>query len=98
MSKPKRYPEHEKLAARQAEADLIGSFLDYLIEQRFRLCKFHNHTRKCKADGCQIVDWYPHVDDTKPEIIIGGFLGIDPKKIDREKQRMEDAIRKGAQQ
>lgn len=80
-----KYPEHEKLKANEDKAMLIGSFIDFLREQ-----------------GWELAEWYDKREELvsvrkRPDEIIGLFLGIDPKTLEKEKQAMLDEIR-GSQQ
>lgn len=75
------FPEHEKLRARQYDASLLSGFIDFLAEQGWELAQMDKHGDL----------WPIH---KRPEEIIGMFLGIDPKKLEQEKQQMLNEIRK----
>lgn len=80
------YPVHDKLKARELEARTIGDFLDWLREDK----RYHiAHYVKWEGYRDEHLDT---VYDT-PEQLIGGFLGIDPDELQREKAAMLDAIR-----
>lgn len=70
-----RYPEHEKLKARQRDVGLLSEFYDFIVH-----------------DQCWTIAEYPEGWDhlnpisLRPDEIIGLFLGVDPKKLEKEKQ------------
>jgi hypothetical protein len=76
-----KYPEHEKLKTHQAEASILGRFIDFIGEQGWELAEFHKDEQLwpiCK----------------RPDEIIGLFLDIDPKKLEAEKRAMLDEVRR----
>lgn len=77
-----KYPEHEKLQAKQRETSILSEFIDFLSEQGWELAEFDNRTERL---------WPIR---KRPDEIIGLFLEIDPKKLEREKVAMLNEIRK----
>lgn len=77
-----KYPEHEKLKAKEREASTISGFIDFLAEQGWELASFNDKDERL---------WPIH---KRPDEIIGMFLKIDPKKLEQEKQAMLKEIRK----
>lgn len=78
----KRYPEHEKLKARQRDVGLLSEFIDFIAEQGWELAQFSDKDERL---------WSIH---KRPDEVIGLFLEIDPKKLEQEKQVMLTEIRK----
>lgn len=82
LEKPK-YPEHEKLKARESDSRLLSAFYDFMVhEQCWLIAEYED-------DGGDRL--YPI--RLRPDEIIGLFLGIDPKKLEAEKRTMLDEIR-----
>lgn len=77
-----KYPEHEKLKARERDALLLGGFIDFLAEQEWEIAEYNDEAERLWSIS------------KRPEEIIGLFLGIDPKKLEQEKQEMLKEIRK----
>lgn len=75
------HPLHEKLRRNEGQAITLGSFIDFISEQGWELCEYDNHARR----------YFPV--RKRPEEIIGMFLEIDPKELEREKQAMLNEIR-----
>ena len=85
MTTKTKYPEHEKLKARQRDVGLLGEFYDFLIhDQCWTIAEYP--------------DEWDHLRpiNLRPDEIIGLFLGIDPKKLEAEKRAMLDEIRERA--
>lgn len=82
MTDMSKYPEHEKLKKREHDALLIGGFIDFLAEQEWEIAEFNDEAERL---------WPIR---KRPEEIIGLFLGIDPEKLETEKQTMLKKIRK----
>lgn len=82
----RKYPEHEKLKAKQREAGTISSFIDFISEQGWELAVFDDHTERLRTIR------------QRPDEIIGLFLEIDPKKLEQEKRAMLAEIRKANEQ
>lgn len=78
------YPEHEKLRASEREAQTLSSFIDFIAQQGWELCKWDDNQYTPRP-------W--RIQET-PEEIIGMFLGIDPQKLEAEKVAMLKEIRK----
>lgn len=76
------YPEHEKLKARQRDVGLLSSFIDFLAEQQWEIAEYDDVSERLFTIRL------------RPEEIIGMFLGVDPKKLEQEKQAMLKEIRK----
>jgi hypothetical protein len=71
-----KYPEHEKLKARQADALLLSGFIDFLNERGWNIAEYTEDSDRLWAIR------------ERPEEIIGLFLEIDPKKLSKEKDAM----------
>jgi hypothetical protein len=77
------YPEHEKLKAKQKEVAVLSDFYDFITQEK----------------GWAIAQWIDTANrywpvQSRPDEIIGMFLGIDPKKLETEKRAMLEEIRK----
>jgi hypothetical protein len=80
-----KYPEHEKLKARQRDVGLLGEFYDFLTQEKgWDIAEFRDDANR----------YWPIA--ARPDEIIGLFLGVDPKKLEQEKRAMLAEIR-GAQ-
>ena len=75
-----KYPEHEKLKAKEKQAIIISGFLDFLEEQDLCLGKLN------KGDVVPI-----YLTNRQKEKLIGDFLGIDVEALHKEK---DDALEK----
>jgi len=77
-----KYPEHEKLKAHQRDVGLLSEFYDFLTqEQGWEIAKFDDDSQRL----------WPIRE--RPAEIIGLFIGVDPKKLEKEKQAMLAEIR-----
>lgn len=76
-----KYPEHEKLKAKQSESSILSEFIDFMSEQGWELAEFDDTTERL----------FPI--RQRPDEIIGLFLEIDPKKLESEKRAMLAEIR-----
>ena len=77
------YPEHEKVRAIQRESQAIGEFMDWLSEEK--------EMALYKWDEVAAAHLY-HVRSSVGDLI-AEFFGIDPMKLEAEKQAMLDEIR-----
>lgn len=77
-----KYPEHDKLKARQSEASTLSEFIDFLAEQGWEIAAFDDRSERLVP-----------VQSRQAEII-GMFLEIDPEKLETEKRAMLKEIRK----
>lgn len=75
------FPEHEKLRARQYDASLLSSFIDFVSEQGWEIAEWNDKSERLFNIR------------QRPEEIIGLFLGVDPKKLEQEKREMLKQIR-----
>lgn len=91
-----KYPEHEKLKAKEHEAYVLSGFLDMLDERGLILAAYHTHVAKCRVgkrnrnpDDCGLNEerLYTFGMPSK-EQLIGFYLGVDPKKLTAEKEAM----------
>lgn len=69
-----KYPEHEKLKARQRDVGLLSEFIDFIAEQGWELASFNDEDERL---------WPIH---KRPDEIIDMFLEIDPKKLEQERK------------
>lgn len=86
-----KYPEHEKLKAKEHESHVLSGFLDMLDEQGLTIGKYHEHNDEC-YDGDDRVcglrnELYDFGVPSKAELI-GLYLDVDPKKLSAEKETM----------
>lgn len=98
------YPEHAKLRRKAAERDTAQEFYDFLHEQGLTLARYHEHSDGCyNGEGddddhenplCGFNENLLYGANDRPADLIGKFLSIDPKKLEREKRAMLDSIRK----
>lgn len=97
------YPEHDKLHAIHERSQAIGEFLEWLNSEGVFLCREHEHTSDCYAEGDDIWDdiWIT-CDYRSGEMVsdcvsiekrLAAYFDIDLKKIAEEKDQMLDAIR-----
>jgi hypothetical protein len=75
------YPEHDKLKANSDKTYVLSEFIDWLSGEDIEFCEM---------DGRNDCYWPTR---RTPEALIGGFLGIDPKKLNAEKEAMLQAMR-----
>lgn len=80
-----KYPEHEKLRARQSEALLLGNFLDMLDEEGLAICERTPHVRRG-------FEW--ERTPRSKDALIGLALGIGPAKLATEKEAMYQEMTK----
>lgn len=78
----RKYPEHDKLKARQSEVSTLSEFIDFLAEQGWEIAAFDDRSERL----------FPV--QIRPAEIIGMFLKVDPKKLEVEKRAMLKEIRK----
>ena len=77
-----KYPEHEKLQAREPDNRVVSEFLDWLDEKWLEIC--------CDS-GIPGGGYTPA--GLSKEDLIGEFFGVDPKRLELEKQAMLREIR-----
>lgn len=80
----KTYPEHEKLKAHQSEALTLSGFLDFLSGRGWEIAEFNEDYESL------------HAIRKRPDEIIGLYLGIDPKKLSKEKDSMVKELQRAA--
>ena len=80
------YPEHEKVKALYREIEAIREFMEWLKEEKEVTLARWDET-DVEEGGLHVVNY--HITDLLEE-----FFGIDPAKIEAEKQEMLDEIRK----
>jgi hypothetical protein len=96
MDNPK-YPECERMAAVQSEADLLSGFLDWLhYEQNIRLCIPHKH-QGCKKIECGFYQDELQPDPRSNEQLLADYFKIDLQKVAVERTAMLEAARSQAQ-
>ena len=80
------YPEHEKVRAIQRESQAIGEFMDWLQEEK-------------NIGFAYFEEGLGDVLLSTPSLLklLEEFFGIDPKKLEAEKQAMLDEIREEAE-
>lgn len=94
------YPEHEKLKALDGANQTVGSFIEWLHENGYSICRYEVNDREYDDDGDIIMygteGYWP---TTKPtEQLIADHFGIDRKKLDAEKDAMiRDMIKRRRQ-
>ncbi len=71
-----KYPEHEKLKARECEADVLSGFLDFLSARSWLIAEYTEESERLLPVR------------ERNEQIIGLYLDIDPKKLSAEKDAM----------
>lgn len=76
-----KYPEHDKLKKYKRDAATLSGFIDFISEQGWELAEWSDKTERLLSIR------------QRPDEIIGLFLGIDPKKLEAEKQAMLTEIR-----
>lgn len=80
-----KYPEHEKLKAKERESYVLSGFIDFIGEQGWHLSEYS--TDRGYGEHLRSIH-------KRPDEIIGLYLGIDPKKLDAEKNAMLAEVRK----
>lgn len=78
-----KYPLHTKMKAEEPRRAVVQEVLDWISEQGWEICEFHEGHRE-----------YFAIHKSKPDLI-GQFFDVDPQAFDREKTAMLDAIRAG---
>ena len=79
-----KYPEHQKLKANRELHNDISEFCEWLESNGYEICKLRETQTNLTA---------VQYDTVRPEKIISDFLGIDPKKLEAEKQQMIAELR-----
>ena len=94
------FPEHLKLDAVKDKSQAIGEFLEWLQANGVQLCRPHKHTEGCEDEDFPIRKLICGYEDDSLvpirdsiESLLASFFGIDPKKLEEEKQYMLRAIR-----
>lgn len=106
----KQYPEHEKLKQVSGKSQTVGTFLDWLVEQKsIELAVRHEHTEHCyeqreRVNGVgtfvssAICCGYGSGDLVSARIpfrqLLAEFFEIDEEKIETEKREMLEELRK----
>lgn len=82
------YPEHEKAKAAQADAQVIGEFLEWLSDpaRGYVICE--------RTDNDVDNLWMPVSTHLNPEQLLNRYFGIDDAKLEREKRAILAAQRK----
>lgn len=80
-----KYPEHEKLKARERDSRLLSQFYDFIVhDQCWFIAEYYEDSESDRLFPVRL----------RPDEIIGLFLDVDPKKLEAEKRAMLDEIRK----
>jgi hypothetical protein len=85
------YPEHEKLAGKQDEAETVQGFIDSISQEGYEICRLVPSGRNIMRE--ELKEWQP-IDD--PNVPMAIYFGIDRDKLAAEKQAMFEALRAGA--
>ncbi len=95
----KEYPEHAKLHEVKGFSQKCGEFLEWLKE-KYVIGEWHVHDRGCFINGgrlaCEAGDGdrlYPASVTTRK--LLADFFGIDEAKLEAEKLKMLENLRKG---
>jgi hypothetical protein len=79
------YPEHDKLVAISDKSQVIGSFIEWLEnEKEIRLCTFVPARRE---DRIWIAEGYTPINESINDLL-AEFFNIDQNKINQEKENM----------
>jgi hypothetical protein len=78
-----KYPQHEKLKARQAERDLIADFIDYLIHDPNEEIAIVNVKRGGEVGSVTTEDI---------QRLIAGYFDIDFRAFQAEKEAMYEEL------
>ncbi len=78
------YPLHDRLKAREPERLGMQKFFDWLQDNGYCICKYE------EVEGTSERYWPT---DKRPDELIGGAIGVCPKELEKEKQKMLDSIR-----
>lgn len=102
------FPEHKKAALIKEESQAVGSFLDWLQNQRgLTLCILHEHSKECyegedEEDGNVICGTHDGEDYVPAHVTIEKLLAeyykIDLDVLEDEKMFMLKQLQKGAKQ
>jgi len=98
--------EIDKMIAVKDKSQLIGEFFDYLQSKSIRLCEWVERKPVCGFDdyaddhshdeGCYNVDTDSFVPICQSiEQVLADYFGIDLKKVEAEKQKILEDLRKG---
>lgn len=101
MTKSERteqYPEHQKLKTISSQLQTVGSFLEWILENKVTLAVRHEHDEHCYNDRGYLVCDYCE-DELMPghfriEALLAEFFEIDQEKLENEKQAMIEELRK----
>lgn len=87
-----KYPEHAKVLARKAEHQNVQGFIDYLRDEVGVIGLVKNeHMEEPSHDGRVSFDY---LDGRQAEALIAGYLEIDAREFEAEKQRMLLEVRR----
>lgn len=90
-----KYPEHEKLAARQSERKAIQAFLNWVVENdRYRLRIEEHHDPNPDVSFEKEEDrWWPVPSTIELNRIIEEHFDLDHEVLEREREQMIEEIR-----
>lgn len=93
-----KYPEHEKLRAVAPQSQIVGTFLDWLRDEKgISLAVKHEHNESCLEErrwnrcGHSAGDYLPAFASTRN--LLAEFFEIDEEKIENEKRAMLAELR-----
>lgn len=88
-----KYPEHQKLKAVAERSQTVGTFLDWLRDEKgISLAVQHEHNESCHEEGrwnrCgySAGDYVPAFASTRN--LLAEFFAIDEERLEREKRAM----------
>lgn len=98
MKPMSNYPEHEKLRAIAGESQACGEFLEWLQHQGYVMALAHRHDSDCRGkDGWRLCGRREgeliHAPLPSIQKLLATFFGIDPEKLEDEKQAMLAELR-----
>jgi hypothetical protein len=81
------YPEHEKLDIIKDKSQVIGEFLEWLENEKEHYICYYEDNDPDEHDG-----YYPINEDN--DDLLAEFFNIDRKKLEEEKDKMLEEMRK----
>ena len=84
--------ELEKMRIAQGQASTLSEFVDWLGENGYAVCKWHEHVRYSDDLGdYSPAGWFPKRESY--EELFANFFLIDLKKVDKERAALLESIR-----
>lgn len=87
-------PTLEKLREVHNESQKIGSFLEWLLNEKgIHLVRYHEHSEECHEDGCRRSEHYAEDVRLSTEQLLADYFEIDLAKVEKERVALLDWVR-----